>query len=193
MDAAEGPELTTEALATRVLVINAATIQTSSMVYLIMSSSYLCANVSKTFTQALTNLALYPEYLEPLRREAEAALRKHGWNKAAMNELQYLDSFFKESMRMNSLGSSKCKKMLVDCLKTHFTIVGFPRKALKAFTFSDGTHVPKGSYVSAAFATHRDEEYYENPNTFEGFRFFKDGMVKTSSRFLSFGHGKHAW
>lgn len=64
----------------------------------------------KTFTQALTDLALHPEYLEPLRREAEAAFRNKGLTQAAMNDLPYLDSFFKESMRMHSLGSSKCKE-----------------------------------------------------------------------------------
>lgn len=56
--------------------------------------------------QALLNLADRPSYLEPLVREAEDALRVHGWTTNFINSLHLLDSF-KESMRMNGLASSK--------------------------------------------------------------------------------------
>jgi cytochrome P450 len=46
------------------------------------------------------------------------------------------------------------------------------RKALKDFTFSDGTFIPKGTFVCAAtLPMHRDEENYSNSNVFDGFRF----------------------
>ncbi|OCH85653.1 cytochrome P450 [Obba rivulosa] len=146
IEAAEGPEKEAKALATRVLVINAATIHTSS--------NYR----TQTFTHALFNLATHPD-------------------------------FFKESMRMNGLGS-----------------MGFPRKALKSFTFSDGAYTPKGFYVSAPFSVHFDERFYPNAHTFEGFQFMQvdnpddttnnlvgAGMANTNAHFLLFGHGKHAW
>jgi hypothetical protein len=60
----------------------------------------------QTFTQALFNLATRLEYVEPLRQEAEEALRLYGWNKLGMSELPKMDSFFKESIRLNGLGSS---------------------------------------------------------------------------------------
>ena len=82
--------------------------------------------------------------------------------------------------------------------------VGLGRKAMVDFTFSDGTLVRKGELVAApAHALHRDEAFYENPLEFDGFRFAnireEDGegakhqMVATSSAYLPFGHGQHAW
>ena len=78
------------------------------------------------------------------------------------------------------------------------------RKALKDYTFSDGTFIPKGSYVSTSkAATHSESGYYTNPYTFDPWRFAslrdKDGesvkhqMVNTSVEYLTFGLGKHAW
>lgn len=75
---------------------------------------------------------------------------------------------------------------------------------MKDFTFSDGTRIPKGSVLSvASLARHRDDEVYLDGSTFDGFRFSdireEDGegtkhqMVATSTEFLSFGHGRHAW
>jgi hypothetical protein len=40
-----------------------------------------------------------------LRREAETTIAKHGWTKAAMQQMRKIDSFLKESQRMNSAGS----------------------------------------------------------------------------------------
>ena len=78
--------------------------------------------------------------------------------------------------------------------------MSFPRKALQAFTLSDGTYIPAGTFVSASFGAHFDEEYYENPDTFDGFRFVASAadagvnnvMSTTSARYLPFGHGRHA-
>ena len=71
-------------------------------------------------------------------------------------------------------------------------------------TLSDGTFIPKGALVTApARAIHYDETYYPNAHSFEPFRFFdmhdKDEenvnhqFVSTTSAFLAFGHGQHAW
>ena len=80
------------------------------------------------------------------------------------------------------------------------------RKALKDFTFSDGTFIPKGTHVAAvAYPVHVDENIYEDPLTFKPFRFaearegadardaVKNQMITTSPQYLLFGHGKHAW
>ena len=78
------------------------------------------------------------------------------------------------------------------------------RKAMKDFTFSDGTFIPKGTIVAAIHSpVDVDEEIYEDPLTFKPFRFaeahegaddaIKNQMVATSLRHLIFGHGKHAW
>ena len=78
------------------------------------------------------------------------------------------------------------------------------RKALKDFTFSDGTFIPKGtSLVSPSESLHHDEEIYENAHSFDPFRFYnlrnlegentKHHFASTSLDYLPFGHGKHAW
>lgn len=76
--------------------------------------------------------------------------------------------------------------------------------ACKDFTFSDGSVVPKGTIVAAASrAIHYDDAFYPNAHVFEPFRFSnmskEDGegakhhFVSTTSDFLAFGHGRHAW
>ncbi len=78
------------------------------------------------------------------------------------------------------------------------------RLAMQDFTFSDGTFVPKGSLVSAAAGPmHQDEEFYEDAEIFNPWRFVnmreeegegtKHQMVTTSSEYVPFGHGRHAW
>ena len=79
------------------------------------------------------------------------------------------------------------------------------RKAMKDFTFSDGTFIPKGTLVSAASrAAHFDEDNYDNADVFDPWRFAKmekdsasdalrNQFVNTHPEFLTFGLGKHAW
>jgi cytochrome P450 len=82
--------------------------------------------------------------------------------------------------------------------------VGVARKAMKDFTFSDGTFIPKGTMIGvAARCVHHDEKFYENPGVFQPFRFAemqeddsesaKYQFVSTAIEYLAFGHGKHAW
>lgn len=75
---------------------------------------------------------------------------------------------------------------------------------MKDVTFNDGTFIPSGTVVvAAADPTHHDERYYANPSEFDGFRFArlregegesaKHQYVNTSTEYIPFGHGKHAW
>jgi hypothetical protein len=41
-----------------------------------------------------------------LRDEAEDSIRAHGWKRRTIDNLAKLDSFLKESMRVNGLGCS---------------------------------------------------------------------------------------
>jgi len=79
-----------------------------------------------------------------------------------------------------------------------------PRVACQPFTFSDGTHIPKGTHieVAAALATHLDDSNYPDPTRFDPFRFVdttkqenrgrKVDMASTHDDFLAFGYGLHA-
>ena len=83
-------------------------------------------------------------------------------------------------------------------------IVAMLRKALVDTELSDGTFIPKGSFVSANMTTiHNDPEYYPAPDEFRPWRFsdmreksaeeaLKHQAVNTSTEFLPFGHGRHA-
>ncbi len=75
---------------------------------------------------------------------------------------------------------------------------------MKDVTFHDGTFIPKGTIVlAAARPTHYDEAYYADASAFDGFRFArmrevegegtKHQYVNTSTEYVAFGHGKHAW
>lgn len=78
------------------------------------------------------------------------------------------------------------------------------RKALKDYSFADGTFIPAGTTISApSHSLHHDGQFYENPRQFDPFRFSRmrddDGegtrhqMVATSTDYITFGHGRHAW
>jgi len=162
-----------EYLILRLLQVNFAAIHTSSM----------------TFTHALYNLAIHPEYAEILREEAFAVIKREGgWTKAAMREMKKGDSFLKENARINAL-----------------SLLSLVRLARKDFTFSNGLKIPKGNFVGTTLYTvHHSEDIYKDATEFKPWRFLdlKDEKpsdetnmqqyVATSAQFLSFGYGKHA-
>ncbi|EGN97697.1 hypothetical protein SERLA73DRAFT_75354 [Serpula lacrymans var. lacrymans S7.3] len=169
MDEAKGEERSVRNLAIRIMTINFTANSDSSMV----------------FTHALFYLAAYPQYINQLRKEVETVIEEDGWSKDALARMHKVDSFLKETLRLECIG-----------------FVSMLRKAMKDFTFSDGTVVPAGSLISiASFPTHLDNEIYNNPNAFEPFRFApEDGeginprnqMTSINSEYLPFGLGRHA-
>ena len=80
---------------------------------------------------------------------------------------------------------------------------GQTRLALHPFTFSNGVTIPTGTLIAAPVtAIHLDEEIYPNSKKFDGFRFAnlreQDGVsglqvTSTSTEYLVFGYGRHAW
>ncbi|KAF7367745.1 hypothetical protein MSAN_00838400 [Mycena sanguinolenta] len=152
---------------------------------------------SAAFTRALFDLATYPEYLLPMREEVEHVMAEEGWSKTALNSMVKVDSFLRESQRLNNNGSLEMRRKVI---------------AKEGFRFSDGTFLPCDSYLAvAARPTHYDESKYENAAKFDGFRFareradhqanneandnqdvFKRQMISTAVDHLPFGTGKHA-
>ena len=72
-------------------------------------------------------------------------------------------------------------------------------KVLVGYTLSDGTIFLARTFVAAnTTSIHHDESLYDNPDTFDGFRFVrksdaKHQMTSSSTDYLPFGHGRHAW
>lgn len=54
-------------------------------------------------TNALYHLAAEPQYIQPLREEAEAIVSTEGWSKASVDKMLKLDSFLKETQRVNGI------------------------------------------------------------------------------------------
>ncbi|KAI6042744.1 cytochrome P450, partial [Pisolithus marmoratus] len=138
------------------------------------------------FTQALYNLAAYPQYVGLLREEVEAVIQQYGWTKEAMALMWKVDSFLAETLRLQGV-----------------TVASIHRKAMKDLTLSDGTFIPKGTHLLVPTCVfHRDSSVYEDPDTFNPFRFSQlrdDGdenaryqMVGVTRDYLPFGCGKHA-
>ncbi|KAJ7930492.1 cytochrome P450 [Mycena leptocephala] len=173
LDHAEGEERTTPALAMRVLLVNVGAIHSSGM----------------AFTNALYDLAKYPEYIEPMREEAEQVIAQKGWTKAALADMHKIDSFIRESQRF-AAASGVCTKVV----------------AKDGFVFSDGTHIPHGAIVSVPIIeVHRDPALHPDADKFDGFRFSRmredaaraghndvEQMVSTAPDHIIFGHGRHA-
>jgi hypothetical protein len=89
------------------LLVNFAAIHTTSLVsrgiaQLAMLNSNL--RIIQVLTQVLCRLLSNPEYIEPLRREAEVVIEEEGWTKAGIDKMCKLDSFVRETQRIDSLG-----------------------------------------------------------------------------------------
>ncbi|KAJ7237055.1 cytochrome P450 [Mycena haematopus] len=184
LEIAEGEQRTALDLTLRILGINMAAIHTSSI----------------AFTQALFDLTTYPKHFLPMREEAERVIKEEGWTKAALNNMVKIDSFLRESQRLNPNGPLVMQRRVV---------------SKDGFRFSDGTVLPYGTFLSvAARPVHYDTSKYENAATFDGFRFerervehmsqhdlgvsdnsqdvFKRHMISVGVDHLPFGTGKHA-
>ncbi|KAH9975533.1 cytochrome P450 [Lactifluus volemus] len=172
MNEAKGVERSLDGLARRLLLINFTSIHTTSM----------------TFIQVLYRLLSYPDCIEPLREEVEAVVAEEGWTKAGMDKMYKIDSFIRETQRLDGLN-----------------IMVAVRLVLRPFTFSNGVTVPPGVLVAVpAGVAHRDEEVYTDGDKFEGFRFSKlrerdgDGVttrhqiVSVSPEHVPWGLGRHA-
>ncbi|KAL1669554.1 cytochrome P450 [Schizophyllum commune] len=136
-----------------------------------------------TFTHALYHAAAHPAYADALREELMPVYRTD-WTWSALDALPVLNSFLKETQRLEGLG----------CLS-------LARKARESFTLSDGTTVPAGAFVAVAgTAVHRDSDDFEDPLAFNPWRFAHEdqgfaraqNITNTSSTHLAFGHGRTA-
>ena len=144
---------------------------------------------SMTTTHAVFDLAARPEYIQPLRDEIAAVKATESTpylSKTSMPRLKKLDSFLKESQRMNPL-----------------SLVNWRRKVKQDIKLHDGTVLPAGTYLAvASSAVATDPELWDSPDEFDGFRFSKlreqpgqenrHQFVTTGLDSLQFGHGVHA-
>ena len=60
----------------------------------------------QTFTQVLYRLLDNPEYIKLLRQEVEVVVAEDGWTKAGLDKMHNIDSFIRESQRLDVLAIS---------------------------------------------------------------------------------------
>ena len=157
-------------------------------------------------TNLMLDLAASPHLtscLTTMRNEvvSEIAAEKGVWTKVALIRMVSLDSCLRESMRLWGFVSRGILKEVI---------------ANDGITLPCGIHLKKGTKVGIhAYPIHHDEDLYPNANQFNAMRFctvdeekpagdhlekvagnFKKkgtSLVTTSSHFMAFSHGRHAW
>ncbi|KAI0841505.1 cytochrome P450 [Hypoxylon sp. FL0890] len=153
----------------RLLILTAAALHTSSM----------------AITHAIFDLCAMPEYIEPLRSEAQTALSQDNgkWQLSTIKRLRRLDSFLKESQRLNQS-----------------TFFGFDRKVMSPIELSDGkTVLPRGAVIAIpGVLMARESEFYDDPQRFDGFRFYRAdeddvGSTNTQQDYTGIEPGNLSW
>ncbi|KAJ3547020.1 hypothetical protein NMY22_g1817 [Coprinellus aureogranulatus] len=139
---------------------------------------------SITFTHAFFALLSRPQDYEEVRREVAHCVSEEGWTKAAMDKMRFLDSFMKESQRIDALS----------------TVIGL-RVAATDCTVSE-VFIPKDTLIGAQMiSAHFDNASWgDSAHEFDPYRFIKleqeQGkriQLPTSTvNNLTFGYGRHA-
>ncbi|KAI0714778.1 cytochrome P450 [Earliella scabrosa] len=168
---AEDRSLTAYAIAERTMLMNLASVDPAA----------------NALTSALYYLGESPSLVEALRDEVRPIIESQGWSMAAFDKMLKVDSFLKESQRLNT------------------DFLTFIRKAKKDVTLSDGSRIPAGTVVAVASeSAHLSAtKYGPDPAAFDPFRFARmraeagqgpqHQWVNTSADYLAFGYGRHAY
>lgn len=91
-DSARGSDRNPDVLAHNMLFMALASVHTSSA----------------TIIHVLFDLCANPEFMDELRQDVQQAVSESGWTLASIAKMKKIDSFMKESQRMNQAVLSKC-------------------------------------------------------------------------------------
>lgn len=162
VDTAQGKDAEPERLVKMMMFLNMAAIHTTAM----------------TATNVFLDLCTRPECIDMIREEILQVVKEdRGIKASTLQKLKKLDSFMRESRRMNSMGF--CKYLLLHQYnnrgeKTHISRpVTFQRRLMVPLTLSSGSTIPAKSYISIAYQPMlTDPTYYPSPLTFDPLRFY---------------------
>ncbi|TLD19276.1 hypothetical protein PspLS_09765 [Pyricularia sp. CBS 133598] len=137
-------------------------------------------------TQTMLQLALHPEYIEPLCEEIKETVLRHGWTHNALIKMDLMDSVLKESQRLKPTDVFTMRRLVT-----------------KDMTLSDGTFFPKSSMLTVSALNLWDGAVYNDPDQFDGYRWLRmrqnDPTKQASAQFvgvspdhMGFGFGQHA-
>ncbi len=140
-------------------------------------------------TEIVYQLLTYPEYIEPLRSEAEKAVKEGGWTEKMLANLHLQDSFIREVNRLLPTGASESPQTLdsrrmkaTDKKLISATTVTCSRTVEgRPFEFSDGLKLPVGTRFGFPIqAMQHDAEHFESPLEFDAFRFVRKAQAEGS-------------
>jgi hypothetical protein len=106
-------------------------------------------------------LAAHPEYLNDLQEEVTEVTRKFGWSKDGVARMIKLDSFMRESQRLNSLNSGTYFPAVRSTMfELNFVVLVILQRVVmkpEGITFSNGVTLPQGTTLAVPEgAIHRD-------------------------------------
>jgi cytochrome P450 len=170
LDIAVGSEATDDYLVSRILVLNFASVHTTTL----------------TYTHAIYDLAVHTEYHAELREEIENLIAEEGWKKSTVMKMRKLDSFLKESTRIHSLGQVGSSRRV---LKPYTFANGMTLPAGVSIQVPlVPTHLDENIYPNA---TEFDplRFYRAREQNGENAKYY---AVNTSNEYMHFGNGQHA-
>ncbi|KAL0780641.1 hypothetical protein CaCOL14_001976 [Colletotrichum acutatum] len=153
----------------------------SAMISLAFASTHTTVDL---LCNVLYDLAAHPECIGPMREEIDKVLAEDGgWKKTTLYKMRLMDSFLKETQRMNPV-----------------QLTAMNRYVKQTTILSDGTRLPKGSLLAISLEGLRDASQFADPDVFDGFRFARKRQepgqenqwqfTSTRNEFPSFGHGQ---
>ncbi|TLD08751.1 uncharacterized protein PgNI_07987 [Pyricularia grisea] len=160
---------------------------TESQLFLSLAAIH---TTSSTLNSVVYDWIAHPEYHGEILAEVKdtlAQVQVNGgkWTLQHVAMLRKLDSFMKESARINPIG-----------------FVSIQRYTLKPYTFKDGFQLPAGvSFVFHSDGVHHDADNYPDPEKFDAYRHLHLRETVDPNRFhfasvsdsaLGFGAGDHA-
>ena len=113
-----------------------------------------------------------------------------------MDRLEKLDSFIRETHRMSPLSAGESIPPLytpaVSPKHRSSTLVSIQRLAVDDFTFSNGVHIPKGTFIHGPVST-IEADQLSIPSRSCSSRATRKEMTTIGPDFLPFGYGRSAW
>ncbi|KAI4207809.1 MAG: hypothetical protein LQ348_000446 [Seirophora lacunosa] len=164
-------------------------------------------STSASLLSIVQDLASSGQYREEILDEMRSVQQERGttWTKASLAKLNKLDSFMKESQRVNPIGLGKASQACLWNLSTpilRLSTVTVTRAAVKPYTFKDGFHLPANTLISFSMAElNRDPDVWPDSETFDGSRFLRMRQKGDANAWqfafvgensINFGAGTHA-